>query len=209
MKTLPVLALVGIAALRLTAIGSDEQSTARVDADPAPSGGFTTLWLLDDRANYMSLNTGEPGGVQQGHEMFNHDGQIDFGAYHAGEFTVGIQGRETGRIVDLGAEADLRQRYGYSDTVPCKQGFASIHVADGHFMIRKGTDSIQGQPFVEANAVFEEEPDGNRAPVALGHIYVVRISSMHGEDPELLVKLHVVGLQPDQSVTLRWETLSR
>lgn len=139
MKALSVIALAGLAALQISTGGASEiaiQHDGASSGESSPSGGLVTLWMLDDRANSMSLNTGEPGGVLQGNEIRNRDGQLDFGAYRPGEFSVGIQGGEMGRIVDLGASADIRERFGYAETVAARQGFASIQVVGGAFRIR-------------------------------------------------------------------------
>lgn len=209
MKALIILSLVGLAAIPF-AEASQQGVNGRSTIDAVRStGGLTTIWLLDGMADSISLKTGEPAGVVQDHELRNKDGQLDFGGYHAGEFTVGIQGGESGRIVDLGAESELSERYSFEDTVGGGQGFASIHFAEGGFRIRSGTDSAKGQACAEAAAVFADDPRGNHAPIQLDHVYIVRIVDRHDEAYELLAKLHVVGHQPGQSVTIRWEQLAR
>ncbi|MCA9588102.1 MAG: hypothetical protein KC657_22420 [Myxococcales bacterium] len=209
MKALIALSLLGITALPFSQAGSRAPAASPAIDDGAPDGGLVTMWLLDGVTDSISLNTGEPASVVRQHELRNRDGQLDFGGYYPGEFTVGIQGGESGRIVDLGAESELSERYSFEETVGGGQGFASIHFADGAIRIRAGAGSVPGQKCAEALAVFAEEPRGNHAPIRLDHVYLVRIVDRHDEEYELLAKLHVVGYQPGQSVTVRWQRLER
>ena len=45
------------------------------------------------------------------------------------------------------------------------------------------------------------------APIKLGHIYLVRIADKKDKSTVQLVKLMVIAHRPDESVTLRWESL--
>lgn len=207
MRLVHVLLLCGSLAL-LTLAAGDGARGGSPDGQAAPvSGGLATLHLLDGETCSMSLLTGAPGGVVQDHELRNRGSHLVFGRYHAGEFTVGIQGGEAGTIVDLGTAEELRQRFGYGDTVPGRQGFSSLHLDGRRLLIRGPQGGEPFQPCPDADAVFAAG-GGDHAPVALDHVYVLRITDRNDQDSELLAKLHVVGLVEGQSVTLRWERLA-
>lgn len=207
MRLVHVLLLCGSLAL-LTLAAGDGARGGNPDGQAAPvSGGLATLHLLDGETCSMSLRTGAPGGVVQDHELRNRDSSVVFGRYHEDAFTVGIQGGEAGTIVDLGTAEDLRQRFGYGDTVPGRQGFSSLHFDGRRFLIRGPQGGEAFQPCPDADAVFAAG-GGDHAPVALDHVYVLRITDRNDQDSELLAKLHVVGLVEGQSVTLRWERLA-
>jgi hypothetical protein len=162
---------------------------------------LATLWLLDGPMHSLNLVDSGPGSVVQDNELRNRGAQLDFGACNPGCFTVGVQGGEDGRIVDLGTPGELAQRFGYAETVGGGQGFASLRFENGVLAIRNGH-------VAEADALFGPQASPDHAQVALEHVYVARIFGKN--DPaEVLVKLHVVALQPGQSVTFRWERLAR
>ena len=94
--------------------------------EQAPETGVATLFALDPLSQTFSFKDGLPGKAVQDHRVVNRQSDIDFGNYHAGEFTVGIEGSVQGAIVDLGSVEELRERYGYTETVGGGQGFASI-----------------------------------------------------------------------------------
>ena len=66
----------------------------------------------------------------QDNEVKNRCSDIDFNHYHAGEFSVAVEGRRLGRIIDLGNASELEKAYGYQETVDSNQGFASLRLQD-------------------------------------------------------------------------------
>jgi hypothetical protein len=211
MKLVQLVTLVACVSLLLVAAtdGSRNDQAVPADAGATVTGGLATLRPLDGETCSLSLLTGAPGGVVQDHELRNRASHLEFGRYNPGEFTVGIQGGESGRIVDLGTAEELRQRFEYTDTLPGRQGSSSLHLRDGRFAIRGRTGD--GEPFQacpDADRVLAEAAVPHHAPVALDHVYVLRITDRHDPQFELVARLHVVGLEPGQSVTLRWERLT-
>ncbi len=63
------------------------------------------------------------------------------------------------------------------------------------------------QPLQEASKLFTEVGSSVAAPIKLGHIYLVRIADKKDKSTVQLVKLMVIAFRPDESVTLRWESL--
>jgi hypothetical protein len=184
-------------------LGAGRDVTVRQQDEERPSGGLVTLYALDPLARSLSFEDGAYGQLFQDHVVKNRDSHIDFCGYHEGEFKVGIQGGESGLIVDLGSQYDLRKRYGYLETVGGGQGFASIRCQGDEIVILKDYAEQTTQPLVEANNPAHAD---DHTPVELDHVYIVRI---HGSQqaPGILVKLLVVQLVPGQSVTIRWQRL--
>jgi hypothetical protein len=168
-------------------------------------GGIATLYALDAATSHLSLNDGMPGTVVQGHLSFNRDSQLSFDTYVKDGFRVGIQGGEDGAIVDLGDDRALKARYGYAETVGNAQGFASIHLEGGRAVIVKDYRTRAFQPLAEFDELGRERENGDTAAVALGHIYLVRITAASGD--KMHAKLKVLAFVPGQYVTVRWARL--
>lgn len=62
------------------------------------------------------------------------------------------------------------------------------------------------QPLQE-NSKLTEVGSPVAAPIKLGHIYLVRTADKKDKSTQQLVKLMVIAYRPDESVTLRWESL--
>jgi len=187
----------------LLAIGLSPPAFAQQSIDG--SGEIVTLYALDALTSHLSLNDGKPGSVIQGNLLFNRDSQLSFDTYTRDSFTVGIQGGEDGVIVDLGSADELRSRYGYSETVGNVQGFTSIHLEDGRAVIVKDYRTKQFQPLREFDELGRDRPGGDKAPVVVGHTYLVRIKA--DGKVKLNAKLKVLAFVPGQYVTIRWARL--
>lgn len=183
-------------ALPTTAEGSD-----------LAGGGIVTLYALDPIAARLNLRDGDHGGVFDAHMAKNRGSDLDFAQYRAGEFTVGIEGSRTGVIVDLGTAIDLRQRYGYEETVGNGQGFASLRVVGREVVILRDYARQTTQTVAESEQLFGAAVPGAHAPVKLGHVYLVRIADARDPRHETLAKLLVLEYRPGESVTLRWQLL--
>jgi hypothetical protein len=59
----------------------------------------------------------------------------------------------------------------------------------------------------EGDKLFTEVGPQATAPIKLGHIYLVRIADKKDKNFQQLVKLMVIAFRPEESVTLRWESL--
>jgi len=104
---------------------------------------ITTLYANDPIAHSLCFTDGKEGGVFQDGEPRNRCSHIEFDAYKMGSLSVGIEGGELGRIIDLGSDDDLSKQYGYQQTVGKGQGFASIEFRDGKLVIMKAAGLVR------------------------------------------------------------------
>jgi hypothetical protein len=203
---LSVYGLIMLAALT----GCASPPAERPAPEPPPETGIATLYLHDPLSNCLSFGSGGEGRVFQDHMVKNRQSDIDFGHYSSGAFTVGIEGGRRGAILDLGSSEDLQQRYGYSETVGKGQGFASIRLHEGRFVILEDYQSQTTQALQGADALLGQLDDHNQsAPVHSDHVYLVRLTDRHDEEFERIVKFQVIAHAPDESVTIRWHRLGR
>jgi hypothetical protein len=170
-----------------------------------PGGGIVTLYAYDAQFATLSFLDGKSGMVMKDHAIYNRDSHLAFEIYDKDSLRVGIQGRQSGTIVDLGSADDLEARYSYGETVGKSQGFASIHRESGKLVILKDRRKGEFQPLKEAALLLGKAEGGASAPVVLGHIYLVRIADREAEI--VTAKLRVLAFTPGQSVTILWERL--
>jgi hypothetical protein len=168
---------------------------------------ITTLYANDPIAHSLCFTDGKEGGVFQDGEPRNRCSHIEFDAYKMGSLSVGIEGGELGRIIDLGSDDDLSKQYGYQQTVGKGQGFASIEFRDGKLVIMKARRTGARQELAQAAPLFETGQSVASAEAKAGHIYLARITDPHTKDFQILVKLLVLTAKPGESVTFRWELL--
>jgi hypothetical protein len=171
------------------------------------TGGVATLYALDPLTHTLSFEDGQPGSVFQNSQVKNRDSHIDFGNYNADSFTVGIQGSQKGKILDLGSAMDLQKEYGYQETVGKGQGFASLQVVNGKVAIFKDRKSGALQELLENAALFDETGKQDHSPVKLGHIYLIRLSDQNDKHKAVLGKIIVIEHRPNEQTTIRWERL--
>ena len=183
------------------------QTAQKTQVDARVMGGLITLYALDPLAQTFCFADGKGGHIFQNYEVRNRCSDIDFNNYNAGSFTVGVEGGRVGRIIDLGNAVELRQRYGYDETVGNGQGFASLRVEDGRVVVHKERRSPVGQELRESTLLFEEGTSGASAPIKLGSIYLVRLTDRHDRAFQRVVKLMVIAYSPSESVTIRWQVL--
>lgn len=210
MKRLTLIAAgAGLVALALTLARAQQQgldgASGGLPYDEASS--VVTLYALDPLARTFCFGDGRYGSVLQDGEVRNRCSDLDFGNYEADGFSVGIEGGRVGAIVDLGGPGDLSRRYGYAETVGSGQGFASLRAEGGRVRILKNRRERSFQDLTESAPLFREGKPGERVPVRLGNIYLIRLTDRHDRDFQRLVKLQVVAHTPNQSVTIRWQKL--
>jgi hypothetical protein len=202
---LSALALVSIWTLSVSAQQFVPRSTRATSL--APISNITTLYALDPIAHALCFADGGAGGVFQEGETRNRCSHLEFDSYKAGNLSVGIEGGELGRIVDIGTADDLSRKYGYQETVGKGQGFASIEFQDGKLLIVKDAKKATRQELTEATQLFEDSKGIASAEAKAGHIYLARITDRYRKDFQILVKLLVLTSKPGESVTFRWELL--
>ncbi|HEX8161860.1 MAG TPA: hypothetical protein VF538_08315 [Pyrinomonadaceae bacterium] len=205
-----------LAAVRLFPDGGGVGETARAQwgaaSDIKVSGGIATLYARDPVAHALCFSDGREGSMILQGQVFNRCSHLDFNNYYAGNFTVGIQGGEEGLIVDLGTAEELKQRYGYQETVGNGQGFASLRAESGRVFVLKDYRARTSQELKEGQSLFtpavgQDASPKQTAPVKVGHIYLARIFGSRDKSLQILVKILVLTHVPGESVTLRWEVI--
>ena len=180
--------------------------SSRVSTLPTVST-ISTLYSNDPIAHALCFADGQSGGVIQNGGVFNRCSHIDFDNYKTSSFSVGIEGRQVGRIIDLGSADELSKQYGYAESVGKGQGFASIEFRDGKVLILKERYKPGRQELLQAARLFEKGESTASAEAKVGHIYIARISDPDKPEFQILVKFLVLSVRPGESVTFRWELL--
>ncbi len=168
---------------------------------------ISTLYANDPIAHSLCLTDGKEGGVFQDGEPRNRCSHIEFDAYKAGSLSVGVEGGEVGRIIDLGTEDELSKQYGYQQTVGKGQAFASIEFRDGKLLIMKDRQASTRQDLIQGTLLFEDGTSTASAEAKPGHVYLARITDRNHKEFQILVKLLVLIARPGELVTFRWELL--
>ena len=170
--------------------------------------GLATMFARDPLTQSLCFKDGGPGGIFQDGETRNLCSDLNFDSYSPNGFSVGIEGGRQGVIIDLGTPAELKGKYGYSETVGGGQGFASIGISGGKALILKDRKTGQMQTITESAQLFRS-PSGNYSsiPVKLGHVYLMRITDRNDKTFEMFAKVLVVAYTPGESVTVRWQRI--
>lgn len=168
---------------------------------------ITTLYANDPLAHSLCFTDGKEGGIFQNGEPRNRCSHIEFDVYKTASLSVGIEGGELGRIIDLGTDDELSKQYGYQQTLGKGQGFASIEFRAGKLVIMKERKAGTRQDLTQGASLFETGQVTASAEATAGHIYLVRITDQYDKDFQILVKLLVLTAKPGESVTFRWELL--
>jgi hypothetical protein len=128
-----------------------------------------------------------------------------------GSLVTGVETNRTGAVVDLGTEDELRKRYGYDESASRKVGFASLRLLGDRRVALNVTKEDRPQEKVdavkEASTLFSDVRPSASAPVALGHIYLLRVVDAKDSRFEMAVKIMVIAYVPNESVTIRWQRL--
>ena len=175
--------------------------------EQAAKGGVATLYALDPLGQSLCFRDNSHGHVFYKNEVRNRCSDINYNSYDAEHFAVGVEGARLGAIVDLGTTEDLKNEYGYQETVGAGQGFASVHVENGKLVILKDRNSQEMQDLKESRQIFAQPTSVALAPVKMGHIYLARITDRTDPSVQMLIKLLVIGHVPGESVTFRWQSL--
>ena len=189
-------------------IGSAQISSAQVPRsapDTRGTTGIATMFARDPLTQSLCLRDGGPGGSFQGVKNTNRCSDLNFNSYSANGFSVGVEGSREGIIIDLGTPAELKAKYGYTETVGNGQGFASIDVRNGRALILKNYETGDVQELAQSADLFRS-PEGWTwsVPVQLGHVYLLRITDRSDKSFELFAKVLVLSYTPSESVTVRW-----
>jgi hypothetical protein len=184
---LPYLLPSALALSTLALLASAFQRPPAAKAVAESAGAISTLYANDPLEWSLDLRTGQPGTVVQQGELRNRDSHIGMG-WFPDCLTVGIQGGDTGAIVDLGTLQEAGKALGMP------------------FVGNSGNVYVGLQPaWVRDHAGLQHAASTAHAPIKVGHLYLVRVAN--GEKPDLFAKLIVLDFQPGAQVTLRWQLL--
>src|SRR5215813_15398904 len=100
--------LITIVSIMIAGASVSSTKTAKLDETrkSVVTSGVATLYALDPLTHTLSFDDGQPGNVFDNSQVKNRNSHIDFGSYYADSFTVGIQGRQIRKILDLGSAVD-------------------------------------------------------------------------------------------------------
>jgi len=199
----------------VVSIGFTSQQVMRAQTPSAPDekratqpkkrGGIFTMYAIDPLARTLCFSDGKEGMVFTNTTWVNRCSDLSFAGSN---LVAGIEADRPGAIVDLGTADELKDRNGFEDAQGGGTGFASLHLRGDKIMVLKQDFGKQEfQPLQEASKLFTDAGSSVAVPIKLGHIYLVRTADKKDKSTVQLVKLMVIAHRPDESVTLRWESL--
>jgi len=166
------------------------------------------MYVHDPLARTMCFSDGKEGFGFVDNDWRNRCSDLGYILASGGSLVSGVEVNRVAAIVDLGTPDELRQRYGFEEAPGGATGFASLHLAGNKLMILKqDLGKPEYQRLQESAKLFTELAPSATAPIKLGHIYLVRIADKNDTSFQQLVKLMVIAFRPEESVTLRWESL--
>jgi hypothetical protein len=192
-------------ALRVKAQATPDEKQS---AQPRKRSGVFTMYALDPLARSLCFADGKEGMAVINNDWGNRCSDLSYSLANNGTFVAGIEVNRLAAIVDLGTPDELREHYGFEDANGGGTGFASLHlVGDKIVVLKQDLSKPEYQPLQEGAKLFTEVAPSATAQIKLGHIYLVRIADKKDTNFQQLVKLMVIAYRPDESVTLRWESL--
>jgi hypothetical protein len=174
-------------------------------AQPKNRGGIFTMYSIDPLARTLCFSDGKEGMAFTNTNWGNRCSDLSFAGSN---LLSGLEVDRLAAILDLGTGDELSARYGFEDAQGGGTGFASLHLQGDKIMVLKQDLGKQEfQPLQEGSKLFAELGSSVAAPIKLRHIYLVRIADKKDKSTVQIVKLMVIAHRPDESVTLRWESL--
>ncbi len=172
--------------------------------------GVFTMYALDPLARSFCFNDGKEGMAIANNQFGNRCSDLSYSLAGSGVFVAGIEVNRVAAIVDLGTSNQLRERYGFEDADNGGVGFASLRLEGNKITIlQEDNTSPVWQPLKEGPQLFNDVKASANAPIKLGHIYLVRIADTKDKAFQQIVKLMVISYRPEESVTLRWELMTK
>jgi hypothetical protein len=179
-------------------------------AQPRKRSGIFTMYALDPLSRTFCFNDGKEGMAIANNQFGNRCSDLSYSLAGNGVFVAGIEVNRVAAIVDLGTSNQLRERYGFDDADNGGIGFASLRVEGNKITILQEDNTTPvWQPLKESPQLFTDVKASANAPIRLGHIYLVRIADTKDKSFQQIVKLMVISYRPEESVTLRWELMSK
>lgn len=199
---LPIVALTALALASSACVDGIEA----LDTDAAVPARDATrsaeLWATDPLRRTLDLRTGEYGFVVDGGELRNQGSDLGFGLPNPGYLEVGIQGRTTGALVDLGPDAELATALG------TESGFIGITRSGGGFGYAPADVLFEHLASIQQGA---DGGEASRVVPEIGHVLVGAIveeaGSAEAVDRALFVKILIVDHEPGRFISIRWAVL--
>jgi hypothetical protein len=174
------------------------------------TSGIFTLYALDPSARTLCLSDGKEGMQSSNNQWGNRCSDLSYSLAGNGVLLSGIEVNRVAAIVDLGTGNDLRERYGFEDADNGGIGFSSLRLEGNKISILQEDNSKPvWTALKEGPQLFTDLKASANAPIKLGHIYLVRIADTRDKSFQHVAKLIVIAYRPDESVTLRWELMSK
>jgi len=177
---------------------------------PRKRSGIFTMYALDPLSRTFCFNDGKEGMAIANNQFGNRCSDLSYSLAGNGVFVAGIEVNRVAAIVDLGTSNQLRQKYGFDDADNGAVGFASLRLEGNKITILQEDNTTPvWQPLKEGPQLFTDLKASANAPIKLGHIYLVRIADTKDKSFQQIVKLMVISYRPEESVTLRWELITK
>jgi hypothetical protein len=174
------------------------------------TNGIFTLYALDPSARTLCLSDGKEGMQSANNHWGNRCSDLSFSLAGNGVLIAGIEVNRVASIIDLGTGNDLRERYGFEDADNGGIGFASLRLEGNKITIlQEDNTKPVWTALKEGPQLFTDLKASANAPIKLGHIYLVRIADTKDKGYQQIAKLIVIAYRPEESVTLRWELLTK
>lgn len=173
--------------------------------------GIFTMYALDPLARTLCLTDGKEGMRISNNQWGNRCSDLSFSLGSSGSLVAGIEVDRVAAIVDLGTNNDLRERYGFDDAENGSVGFASIRLEGENKLTILQEDNTKPvwTKLKEGAQLFADARASANVPIKLGHIYLVRIGDAKNKSFQQIAKVMVIGYRPEESVTVRWELLTK
>src|SRR5687768_10619479 len=196
---------IGVASQQLMSAQTPTAPDEKRATQPKKRGGIFTMYAIDPLARTLCFSDGKEGMAFTNTNWGNRCSDLSFAGSN---LVTGVEIDRLAAIVDLGTADELSNRYGFEDAQGGGTGFASLHLQGDKIMVLKQDFRQQEfQALQERSKLFTELGSSVAAPIKLGHIYLVRITDKKDKSTLQLVKLMVIAYRPEESVTLRWESL--
>lgn len=177
---------------------------------PRKRSGIFTMYALDPLSRTFCFNDGKEGMAIANNQFGNRCSDLSYSLAGNGVFVAGIEVNRVAAIVDLGTGNQLRERYGFEDADNGGVGFASLRLEGNKItVLQEDNTRPVWQALKEGPQLFTDVKASANAPIKLGHIYLVRIADTKDKSFQQIVKLMVISYRPEESVTLRWELITK
>jgi len=168
------------------------------------------MYALDPSARSLCLNDGKEGMQSANNRWGNRCSDLSYSLAGSGVLLAGIEVNRVAAIVDLGTSNDLRERYGFEDANNGGVAFASLRLEGNKITIlQEDNTGPVWQALKEGPQLFTDLKASANAPIKIGHIYLVRIADTKDKSFQQIAKLMVIAYRPEESVTLRWELMTK